>query len=72
MLGDVPRKKMCKQEMQYRVNLMMVNDAVCCLEEGFISSPRDGDVGAILGLGFPPFRGGTHFRHFSGLSGLGH
>ena len=49
ILGDVPRKKMGKEEMQYRVNLMMVNEAVRCLEEGTISSPRDGDVGAILG-----------------------
>jgi len=41
-----------------RLMLIQSIETVRCLEEGVLTSPADADVGAILGWGYPPFRGG--------------
>jgi 3-hydroxyacyl-CoA dehydrogenase/enoyl-CoA hydratase/3-hydroxybutyryl-CoA epimerase len=43
-------------------------EAALCMQEGVLRSARDADVGAILGWGYPPWRGGTIGQiHSTGL-----
>jgi 3-hydroxyacyl-CoA dehydrogenase/enoyl-CoA hydratase/3-hydroxybutyryl-CoA epimerase len=67
MASDGPqRDDMPSVQIQQRAVLAMLNEAARCLSDGIIKSPRDGDVGAVFGIGFPPFRGGP-FRYMDSL-----
>ena len=44
--------------IQDRLFLPMADEAFRCLHEGVVASPRDVDLATVMGIGFPPFRGG--------------
>ena len=46
------------EEITDRLFLPMLLEATRVLEEGIVREPGDVDMGLILGIGFPPFRGG--------------
>jgi 3-hydroxyacyl-CoA dehydrogenase/enoyl-CoA hydratase/3-hydroxybutyryl-CoA epimerase len=60
------RAQFSAAEIQQRTILPMLNEAARCLDEGVIRSPRDGDIGAVFGFGFPAFRGGP-FRYIDAV-----
>lgn len=47
------------QEIVERMMVAMCLETARCLEDGVIETPIEADMGLILGLGFPTFRGGA-------------
>jgi 3-hydroxyacyl-CoA dehydrogenase / enoyl-CoA hydratase / 3-hydroxybutyryl-CoA epimerase / enoyl-CoA isomerase len=51
-------RSMGPEEITDRLFLPMFLEATRILEEGIVREPADVDMGLILGIGFPPFKGG--------------
>lgn len=66
LLRVTPKPQMNEKEIFQRCVMLMLNEAARCLDENIIRSARDGDIGAVFGIGFPPFLGGP-FRYMDRL-----
>jgi 3-hydroxyacyl-CoA dehydrogenase / enoyl-CoA hydratase / 3-hydroxybutyryl-CoA epimerase / enoyl-CoA isomerase len=53
------QKEMADEEIVDRLMLPMIIETARCLEEGIVESVPEADMGLIMGIGFPPFRGGA-------------
>ncbi len=53
------RREFDAEEIIARLMIPMVNEVARCLEEGIVATPAEADMALIMGIGFPPFRGGA-------------
>jgi 3-hydroxyacyl-CoA dehydrogenase/enoyl-CoA hydratase/3-hydroxybutyryl-CoA epimerase len=58
IIGAVPDSKVPREDVTDRLLFAMLNEAAGALDDGVVRQARDGDIGAVFGIGFPPFRGG--------------
>src|SRR5690606_12478887 len=55
------------EELKSRFLYVIALEAARVMEEGIVTDPREGDLGAILGFGFAPYTGGP----LSFIDGIG-
>jgi 3-hydroxyacyl-CoA dehydrogenase/enoyl-CoA hydratase/3-hydroxybutyryl-CoA epimerase len=58
LLNLKPLGSLSNDQIAKRCLYMMLNEAARCVDEGIVRNARDADIGAIFGIGFPPFLGG--------------
>lgn len=55
---EVPKDYVAPADLEDRLILPMINEAVACLNDGVVEDADLADAGVIFGTGFAPFRGG--------------
>ncbi len=58
IIGAVPDSRVPREDVTDRLLFAMLNEAARALDDGVVRHARDGDIGAVFGIGFPAFRGG--------------
>ncbi len=56
--GTLEAGWLTRQELQWRMALLLLNEAARCVEEQVVETPDDADFAMVMGAGFAPFRGG--------------
>lgn len=52
------KREFDSQEIIDRMMIAFCNETVRCLEDNIVATPNEADMAMIMGVGFPPFRGG--------------
>ncbi len=58
LLGVAPHEEPDTGTVERRLVYAMLNEAAAACADQVVRSSRDGDIGAVFGIGFPAFRGG--------------
>jgi 3-hydroxyacyl-CoA dehydrogenase/enoyl-CoA hydratase/3-hydroxybutyryl-CoA epimerase/enoyl-CoA isomerase len=56
---QTPAGEITDEEIIDRMMIPMIIETARCLEEGIVDTANEADMGLIMGIGFPPFRGGA-------------